>query len=102
MRSTRWSLRPGANIQAMSVQSLSVEASDVADLPTLHQFTYKQRIGTLSAGGRLGGIHIGRIAPTPVRALEVISLAGEVNIGSCERADIDGIVIDELPKWDGV
>jgi hypothetical protein len=92
----------GCEMQAVEVGELSVDGSDVADLPTLRQLTYKQNVGILSEGGRLGGIHVERVAPTPVRAVEVISLVGAVGIGHCEQAEIDGILIDSLPKWDGV
>jgi hypothetical protein len=37
-----------------------------------------------------------------VRALEVVSLAGDINVGHCEDADVEGVVIDSLGKWEGV
>lgn len=87
---------------AVRVGELILDASDVADLPSLHQVRYKQNVGKLSRGGRVVGIHVERIAPTPVRAVEVVSLVGNVDIGRCEEAEINGILIDALPKWDGI
>lgn len=89
-------------LSAIDAGELAVEPSADADLPTLLQLAYAQNIAQAGLGAVLKGIHVGRIAATPVRAVEVISLSGIVNLGRCEDARLDGIVIDDIRTWDGV
>ena len=91
-----------ASVQAIALQELLVDVSDVADLPSVVQIDYAQTAGTISRGGELRGIHVARIAPVPFRAAEVYSLGGRLDVDTCTDAVVEGIRIDSLDNWHGL
>lgn len=90
------------SVLAMHAGDISVEPSDIADIPDKVQLEVNQVVATVGAGGVLRGIHIHEIAPVPFRAAEVVLLSGNVVVANCEEGTIEGITIDVLPNSRGV
>ena len=89
-------------VQAIEIEELALGANDFADLPSRSELVYEQNVGSVSQGGDLRGIHIGRIAAVPYRAAEVYALSGKLNVGACAGGAIEGIRIDTLSGWNGL
>ena len=90
------------SVLALDIDELSVEPTDVADLPDLIQLRFDQTVDTVSPGGVLRGMYVRRIAPAPFQAAEVVSLSGNVIVAHCREAAIEGVTIDTLSSCNGV
>lgn len=98
----------GAAVTSFELPELCVDQgrtkspTDWPDVPDVSFVGAALSVDRLTETGAFGGIRIGRLVPAAFRAAESVTVDGRMVLRECCGGVVEGIRIDELPRWNGV